>query len=231
MRLNDAYAVARHHAPVHRTPARTRGSSGWVRALVGRFSQAGNVILVLGDDAAVVAVPDGRVVISTDLTLWLRHQALPGRDWASASDIGHKAAAQNLSDINAMGGTATALTLALALPPDIPVPRVLEDGRGVREGQRRLVGASVVGEDITRSKVADDRRFGDRGCRRATRRRGRAQILVTSSRCAADRVGRLPGWPSSDGGSALRACWWRRTAGPSRRTPLGRRPASSARLR
>ena len=47
------------------------------------------------------AVPDGRVVVSTDLLVEGRHFR---RDWASAADIGHKAAAANLSDINAMGG-------------------------------------------------------------------------------------------------------------------------------
>jgi len=132
--------------PPNTTPA-DLGEFGLVNALTSRFAQAGNVILGPGDDAAVVAVPDGRVVISTDVLVDTRHFR---RDWASASDIGHKAAAQNLSDINAMGGTATALTVALALPADVPVAWVLEMADGFAE-ECALVGASVVGGDITGS--------------------------------------------------------------------------------
>ncbi len=132
--------------PPNTTPA-DLGEFGLVEALTARFAQAGNVILGPGDDAAVVAVPDGRVVISTDVLVDGRHFR---RDWATASDIGHKAAAQNLSDLNAMGGRATALTVGLALPPDLPVAWVLEMADGFAE-ECALVGASVVGGDITRS--------------------------------------------------------------------------------
>ena len=48
----------------------------------------------------LVAFPDGRVVVSTDLLVDFR------RDWASALDIGHRVAAADLSDLNAMGGHA-----------------------------------------------------------------------------------------------------------------------------
>src|SRR5665811_1864308 len=99
------------------------GEFGLVDALKARFTQGEHVLLGPGDDAAMVAVPDGRVVVSTDLLVDTRHFR---RDWASALDIGHKAVAQNLSDINAMGGRATALTVGLAAPADLPVAWVLE---------------------------------------------------------------------------------------------------------
>ena len=123
------------------------GEFGLVDALKERFPQGDNVLLGPGDDAAVVAVPDGRVVVSTDLLVDTRHFR---RDWASALDIGHKAAAQNLSDINAMGGRATALTVGLAAPPDLPATWALELADGIVE-EAGLVGASVVGGDVTRS--------------------------------------------------------------------------------
>lgn len=123
------------------------GEFGLVAALQERFPSGEGVLLGPGDDAAVVAVPDGRAVVSTDLLVDTRHFR---RDWASALDIGHKAAAQNLSDINAMGGRATALTVGLAAPPDLPVAWALELADGIAE-EAGLVGACVVGGDLTRA--------------------------------------------------------------------------------
>jgi thiamine-monophosphate kinase len=121
------------------------GEFGLVDVLGARFAQGEQVLIGPGDDAAMVAVPDGRVVVSTDLLVDTRHFR---RDWASALDIGHKAAAQNLSDINAMGGHATALTVGLAAPADLPVAWALELADGLAE-EAALVGASVVGGDLT----------------------------------------------------------------------------------
>jgi thiamine-monophosphate kinase len=123
------------------------GEFGLVAALGERFTQGERVLLGPGDDAALVAVPDRRVVVSTDLLVDTRHFR---RDWASAADIGHRAAAQNLSDVNAMGGRATALTVGLAAPSDLPVGWVLELADGLAE-EAALVGASVVGGDLTGS--------------------------------------------------------------------------------
>ena len=72
-------------------------------------------LLPPGDDAAVVAAPDGRVVVSTDVLVEGRHFR---RDWVDAYDVGRRAAAQNLSDINAMGGRDQWLTVGLAAPAD-----------------------------------------------------------------------------------------------------------------
>lgn len=101
-----------------------------------------------GDDAAVVAAPDQRVVATTDLLVEGRHFR---RDWSSATDVGHKAAAQNLADVAAMGATPTALLVGLAAPPDLPVDWALELADGLRE-ECALVGAVVVGGDIARSE-------------------------------------------------------------------------------
>ena len=123
------------------------GEFGLVEALAERFPQGDDVLLGPGDDAALVSFPEGRVVVSTDLLVDGRHFR---RDWASALDIGHKAAAQNLSDINAMGGRATALTVGLAAPPDLPAAWALELADGIAE-EAAMVGASVVGGDVTRA--------------------------------------------------------------------------------
>lgn len=121
------------------------GEFGLVGALATLFVQGEQVLLGPGDDAAVVACPDGRVVVSTDLHVDTRHFR---RDWATAEEIGHKVAAANLSDINAMGGRATALTVGLAAPADLPVAWATGLARGIAD-ECSLVGASVVGGDLT----------------------------------------------------------------------------------
>ncbi len=100
-----------------------------------------------GDDAAVLRIRNGHVVVSTDLMVEGRHFR---RDWASAEDVGHRAAAQNLSDVNAMGGRAHSLTVGMAMPADLPVQWALDFARGFAD-EAALVGASVVGGDVTRA--------------------------------------------------------------------------------
>ena len=121
------------------------GEFGLLARLGPRLSQSERIELGPGDDAAVVAAPEGRVLLSTDLHVDTRHFR---RDWASAVDIGHKVAAANLSDMNAMGGHATALLVGLAAPADLPVAWALELADGIAE-EAALVGASLAGGDLS----------------------------------------------------------------------------------
>jgi thiamine-monophosphate kinase len=123
------------------------GEFGLIDALTDVFGQGEHVLIGPGDDAAVLRVRTGHVVVSTDLMVEGRHFR---RDWASAEDVGHRAAAQNLSDINAMGGRATSLTIGLAAPVDLPAQWALDFARGFAD-ECALVGASVVGGDLTRA--------------------------------------------------------------------------------
>ncbi len=123
------------------------GEFGLIAELVTRFGQGEQVLVGPGDDAAVLRVRSGHVVVSTDLLVEGNHFR---RDWVSATDVGHKAAAQNLSDVNAMGGRATSLTVGLAAPGDLPARWALDFADGFAEECER-VGASVVGGDLTRS--------------------------------------------------------------------------------
>ena len=123
------------------------GEFGLISELVAHFEQGEQVLIGPGDDAAVLRVRTGHVVVSTDLLVEGRHFR---RDWASAEDVGHRAAAQNLSDINAMGGTGHSLTIGLAAPADLPAQWALDFARGFAD-ECGLVGASVVGGDLTRA--------------------------------------------------------------------------------
>jgi thiamine-monophosphate kinase len=108
-----------------------------------------HTILGPGDDAAVVATPDGRVVATTDLLVDGRHFR---RDWSTPYDVGRKAAAQNLADIAAMGAVPTSLLVGLAAPPDLPAFWAERFADGLRD-ECDVVDAGVVGGDVVRSEL------------------------------------------------------------------------------
>jgi thiamine-monophosphate kinase len=103
------------------------------------------VVLGPGDDAAVIAAPDRRVVATADMLLEGRHFR---RDWSSALDIGHKAAARNLADVAAMGASPTALLVCFAGPPTLKVDWVLDLAAGIA-AECASVGAQVAGGDTS----------------------------------------------------------------------------------
>ena len=123
------------------------GEFGLIARVVARLGSGSGALLGPGDDGAVVAAPDGRVVASTDVLVEGRHFR---RDWSSAADVGHRAAAANLADIAAMGATPTALLVAFCAPPDLDVTWAEELAGGLSE-EAALVGASVVGGDMSSS--------------------------------------------------------------------------------
>ncbi|RYV50267.1 thiamine-phosphate kinase [Pengzhenrongella frigida] len=98
-----------------------------------------------GDDAAVVAVPDGRMVVSTDVLVEGRHFR---RDWSTGHDVGWRAAMQNLADIAAMGGRPTSLVVTLVAPSDLPVDWVTGLSAGLAAACDPH-GVGVVGGDLS----------------------------------------------------------------------------------
>ena len=82
-----------------------------------RATQRADVVLGIGDDAAIVQVPHGRqLVIATD-TL---NAGVHFPEDTAAADIGWKALAVNLSDLAAMGAQPAWCTLSLSLPGSDP---------------------------------------------------------------------------------------------------------------
>jgi thiamine-monophosphate kinase len=121
------------------------GEFGLIAAIRELLPPDPSAVVGVGDDAAVLPVPDGRVVASTDLLVEGRHFR---RDWSAPEDIGAKAAAQNLADIAAMGAVPIALLFGLAIPGAVAVSWVLRVTSGmVAECNRG--GAAISGGDIT----------------------------------------------------------------------------------
>ncbi|MFC7547597.1 thiamine-phosphate kinase [Plantactinospora sp. GCM10030261] len=125
----------------------TTGEFGLIARITARLDSGAACLLGPGDDAALVSAADGRVVAATDVLVDGRHFR---RDWSSAADVGHRAAAANMADIAAMGAVPTALLVTLCAPSDLPVAWAegLADGLAAEAAK---VGAGVVGGDVSGS--------------------------------------------------------------------------------
>jgi thiamine-monophosphate kinase len=121
------------------------GEFGLIAAITAQLPRGGRTVVGVGDDAAVLAAPDGRVVATMDLLVEARHFR---RDWSAPADIGGKAAARNLADVAAMGATPVALLVGLAAPGDLPVAWAQDFVSGMAAECART-GATVVGGDVS----------------------------------------------------------------------------------
>lgn len=107
--------------------------------------QPPNAIVGIGDDAAVLRLPDPRVAATTDLIVEGVHFR---REWSAPADVGVKAAARNLADLAAMGAEPQTLLVGLAAPADLPVAWALDFASGLA-GEAGRAGASVTGGDMS----------------------------------------------------------------------------------
>jgi thiamine-monophosphate kinase len=121
------------------------GEFGLIAAIRDLLPADESLTVPAGDDAAVLRIPDGRVVATTDVLVEGRHFR---RDWSGPADVGVKAAAQNLADVAAMGARPRTLLVGLACPPGLPADWVLDMMRGI-VGECVRAGASIAGGDVT----------------------------------------------------------------------------------
>nr|WP_304661579.1 thiamine-phosphate kinase [Arthrobacter sp. zg-Y238] len=129
------------------------------KALLARiFPRLGPTTALVGpgDDAAVIAAPDGRTVISIDTLVQDADFRLlwPSGYRTTGYNVGWKCAAQNLSDINAMGAVPTSLVVSLTLPGSTEVAWVEDLATGLAAAVQTLMHdagrCSVVGGDLGR---------------------------------------------------------------------------------
>ena len=128
---------------------RGHGEFGLIERIRERAGQRADVVLGIGDDAAILRVPAGsELVVSTDTLVAGVH--FPSD--TSAADIGWKALAVNLSDLAAMGAEPAWMTLALTLPEaDADWLDGFLDGFVELANQH---GVALVGGDTTRGPLA-----------------------------------------------------------------------------
>ncbi|MGS0686624.1 thiamine-phosphate kinase [Nakamurella sp. GG22] len=125
------------------------GEFSVIDTVTAGMGQPAGTLLGPGDDAAIVAAPDGRVVASIDVLVDGVHFRT---DWATGEQIGRRAALAAMADIAAMGAVPTALLVGISAPPHTPTELLAAIGRGLDE-EAVKAGAGVVGGDLTRSEV------------------------------------------------------------------------------
>jgi thiamine-monophosphate kinase len=127
------------------------GEFGLIRRVTDGRTQPAHTLLGPGDDAAVVAAPDGRVVASTDVLVEGVHFRL---DWSSPEQVGRKAIAVNLADIAAMGAVPTGVLVGLACPPGTEATVIDGLAAGMWQEATRG-GVGLVGGDMASTGSAD----------------------------------------------------------------------------
>jgi thiamine-monophosphate kinase len=163
-----------------------------------------DVVVGVGDDAAVVATPrHAHTVLTTDALVEGIHF---DRTWSTPADIGHRALAVNLSDLAAMGARPGWALLSLALPDGTAV----EDVEALVDGFVALASAQsvdLVGGNLTRSPgplVVDVTAVGTVHPRRALRRdAGRAGDELYVSGCIGAATAGLEMLKAGDGRRGL----------------------------
>ena len=148
------------------------GESAALARIFPRLPAAVSALLGPGDDCAVVAAPDGRFVVTTDMMI---HGPDFRLAWSTPHDLGWKAAASNLSDVAAMGAVPTALVVAIAAPAGSPVSLLEGIADGLRDACEALApGCGVVGGDLSVSPTLTIAvtAFGDLEGRAPLRRSG-----------------------------------------------------------
>src|SRR6218665_985945 len=140
------------------------GEFAVIDRLIAAGRQPASVLVGPGDDAALLTVPDGRALVTTDMLVEGRHFRL---DWSSPHDVGRKAIAQNAADIEAMGGRSTGFVVAFGAPADTRAKLVAELSEGMWAEAARAGGAPIIGGDLVCSPqwVVSVTALGDLGGR------------------------------------------------------------------
>ena len=125
------------------------GEFDLIARIRARVATRSDVVLGIGDDAALLAPPPGRQLVVTADTL---NDGVHFPRGTSPADVGWKALAVNLSDLASMGAEPAWCTLSLSLPQSDPAwIEGFLDGFLDLAGQH---GIALVGGDTTRGPLS-----------------------------------------------------------------------------
>ena len=107
------------------------------------------VVKAIGDDAAAFKTPAHQIgLVTTDLLVERIHFL---RDAITGFDLGYKSLAVNLSDIAAMGGSASEAFVSIAIPDNCEIEYLEEFYRGMQALAEKFE-VNILGGDTTGSK-------------------------------------------------------------------------------
>ena len=132
-----------------RTSLSELGEFGLIKHLTENFKiQHESSVKGVGDDAAVLNFEDKQVLISTDLLLEGIHFDL---SYVPLMHLGYKAVQVNLSDIYAMNGMATQLTVSIGVSSKFPLEAIEEIYKGIALACNKF-NIDLIGGDTSSSK-------------------------------------------------------------------------------
>ena len=124
------------------------GEFGLIDHLTRHFSpKLESTVKAIGDDAAVLQFNEKETLISTDLLVEGVHFDLA---YMPLKHLGYKAVMVNLSDIYAMNGTASQVTISIAVSNRFPVEALEELYSGIQLAAK-IYNVDVIGGDTTSS--------------------------------------------------------------------------------
>ena len=131
-----------------RTNLSELGEFGLIDHLTKHFEpKLESTVKAIGDDAAVIDFKEKQTLVSTDFLVEGVHFDLA---YMPLKHLGYKAVMVNLSDIYAMNGTATQVTVSIAVSNRFPVEALEELYAGVQLAAKTY-NIDVVGGDTTSS--------------------------------------------------------------------------------
>lgn len=166
------------------------------------------VVVPVGDDAAVVHPGSGDLVLTTDALVEGSHFV---RDMITARDLGHKAITVNVSDVAAMAGSPRYALCALTLTDEVDAAWTMELFGGMREAcddyACTLIGGNLArGRDVTVAITLTGEVAPGRALTRGGARRGDVVVVTGTLGAAAAgwRIKRLRRRPDEEDLAAIR---------------------------
>lgn len=131
-----------------RTNLSELGEFGLINLLTKNLeSKLASTVKGIGDDAAVLDFKEMQTIVTTDLLVEGVHFDLA---YMPLKHLGYKAVMVNLSDVYAMNGTATQITVGIAVSNRFPAEALEELYAGI-ELAAKIYNIDVVGGDTTSS--------------------------------------------------------------------------------
>ena len=122
------------------------GEFGFLERLQNNLSSSNDVVLSIGDDAAILHALATPIITCDALVEGVHFR----RDWTTARDLGWKALCVNLSDIAAMGARPVAAVIALSLPASVTL-QWLDDFYAGLNHAGTTFSCPIIGGDTTRA--------------------------------------------------------------------------------